>query len=59
MYIVDFQVEGFLRCLYHVCHGEHKLLNGINFGGGEWKICHYFVEDIGGWLCVNHRFQRS
>ena len=48
MYIVDFQVEGFLRCLYHVFHGEHKLLNGINFGGGEWKICHYFVEDIGG-----------
>ena len=46
--LVGCQVEGCPSRLYHVCQGESVLLNYIDFGGAEWKICRDCVHEIWG-----------
>ena len=49
MALVDFQAEGCLLRLHHVCQGEYVVLNGINFDGAEPKICRDCAENLREW----------
>ena len=44
--LVDFQVEGFLSRLHHVCQEEYMDMNGIDLDGGERKNCRDCVDKI-------------
>ena len=46
--IVDCQVEGCLPRLHHVCQGVYVILNDIDFGGAEQKICRDCVDELRG-----------
>ena len=45
--LVDFQVEGCLLHLQHVCKGGYVILNDIYFDRAEQNICRDYFDDIG------------
>ena len=45
--LVGCQVEGCSLHLHHVFQWGYVLLYGIDFEGGEWKICRDCVDNIG------------